>query len=119
MKSKVPRRVPWILPLVRHRDDVGIVEMFPLMIATARTFGRGFGRRWITVKPVLDHIVVILFGPEHAAECLTHNQSSIIRKMFWNYGLIKVVSFVNSRIEDLFEVGESLRFLVVRLIRQT
>src|SRR6185369_11674623 len=105
MKSKIPRRIPGILPLIRHRDDVGVVEMFPLMIATARAFGRRFGRRWITVKPVLDHIVIVLFGPEHAGERLAHDEPCIVRKMFRYDCLIEVIGFMSSVAEDLFEIS--------------
>src|SRR5690242_21495221 len=30
-----PRRIPRVLPLVGHRDDVGVVEMRPFAIASA------------------------------------------------------------------------------------
>ena len=33
MKSKIPRGVPGIFPLVRHRDDVGVVEMRPVVVS--------------------------------------------------------------------------------------
>ena len=33
MKGEIPRGVPRVLPFVRHRDDVGVVQMPPLVIA--------------------------------------------------------------------------------------
>ena len=38
MEGEIPRRVPGILPLVRHGDDVGVVHVMPLLVAR-RAFG--------------------------------------------------------------------------------
>ena len=35
VEREVPGRVPGVLPLVRHRDDVGVVEVRPLVVAAA------------------------------------------------------------------------------------
>src|SRR6185369_2879947 len=91
--------------------------MFPLMIATAYTLCRWFRRPGIAVEPLLDHVVVELFGPEHAGECLAHDEPRIVRKMFGNDGLIELVSFVNARVKDLFEVRESF-FAISVLVTQ-
>ena len=40
VERQIPGRVPGILPLVRHRDDVGVVEVRPLVIAAAPALGR-------------------------------------------------------------------------------
>src|SRR6516164_6838688 len=34
MKREIPGRIPWVFPFVRHRDDVGIVQMQPVGIAS-------------------------------------------------------------------------------------
>ena len=34
VKREVPGRIPWVFPLVRHYDDVGIVQMQPVGIAS-------------------------------------------------------------------------------------
>src|ERR1044071_830506 len=113
MKRKIPRRVPWILPLIRHRNDIGVVEMFPLVIATTDTLSWRFGRARISVQPLLDYVVIELFGPEHAGECLAHDESRIVGKMFGNDGLIELIGFVNTRGEDLFKVRERLLSVLV------
>ena len=33
VEGEVPGRVPRVLPLVRHRDDVGVVQVRPLVVA--------------------------------------------------------------------------------------
>ena len=35
MKGQVPGRIPGVFPLVRHRDDVGVVHVLPMLIALA------------------------------------------------------------------------------------
>ena len=42
VEGEVPGCVPGVFPFVRHRDDVGIVQMLPLAIATVASIGR----RW-------------------------------------------------------------------------
>ena len=55
VERQVPGRVPGILPLVRHRDDVGVVEVRPLAIAAA-TCVRCRRRRLagVAVEPLRD-----------------------------------------------------------------
>src|SRR5271170_4385593 len=52
--GKVPRRVPWVLPLVGDRDNVAVIEMRPLAVASVLT---AFGRRrlsWIAIEPMFN-----------------------------------------------------------------
>jgi hypothetical protein len=49
MKRQVPRRVPWVFPLVGHRDDVGIVEMRPAAVAAVQPRIRRARHRRITL----------------------------------------------------------------------
>src|SRR5262249_22834724 len=116
MKGKIPRRVPWILPLIGHGNDIGVVKMFPLVISTTNPLSRRFGRRRITIQPLLDHVVIELLGPKHAGECLAHDQPRVVRKMFGNDGLIELISLVKATAEDLFKIEESLLSLVVIVI---
>src|SRR6516165_1927087 len=70
MKSKIPGRVPGILPLVRHGDDIGIVEVWPVVVADAlMALGRRrLGR--ITFEPSAEIVVVELLGPQHTRKSL-------------------------------------------------
>src|SRR5690349_16288487 len=116
MKRKIPRRVPRILPLVGHRNDIGVVEMFPLVIATAHTLRRRLRCCRITIQPLLDDVVIELFGPEHACECLTHNKPRVSREVFGNYAAVKLIGFAKSIGEGFIELCESL-WTVELLIR--
>ena len=78
MKSQVPGGVPGILPFVGHGNDVGVVKMVPLVIATtaaARCGGVGPGR--IAFEPALTIVVVKLLAPEQSGERLAHDICAI------------------------------------------
>src|ERR1044072_9592041 len=108
MKRKIPRRVPRILPLGGHGNDIGVVEMFPLVIAAAHTLCRRLRCGRITTQPLLYDIVIELFGPEHTGECLTHDEPRVSREVLGNYTIVKLISFTKSIGEGLVELGESL-----------
>ena len=67
VKRQVPGRVPRILPFIRHRDDIGVVDMFPIVVATIPSFGWRRGRFGIAIQPLLDNVVIVLLGPEQPA----------------------------------------------------
>ena len=53
VKREIPGRVPRIFPLVGHGDDVGVVEMAPLMVAPVEPFARRFRSRRIAFDPAI------------------------------------------------------------------
>ena len=77
VEGQVPGGVPGILPLVRHGDDVGVVE-----VQSSRGCGpcSALGRRrraaGIAVQPVAHVVMVELLRPEHAGEGLAHARSA-------------------------------------------
>ena len=80
VKGEVPCRVPWILPLVGHRDDVGVVDVRPLRIPSRQP-----RRRWsripgIARQPFLHGIMVELLGPEQPGERLPIHRSLLGRE---------------------------------------
>ena len=75
MECKIPRGIPGILPLVRHGDDVIVVEMRPILVAAFLAVG---GWHWacrITFEPVCHSVVIELLGPKQACITLTHDIS--------------------------------------------
>ena len=64
VKRQIPCRIPGILPLVGHGDDVGVVQMRPLMIAPLQTRIWRLRSARIAFQPALDFQVVILLRPE-------------------------------------------------------
>src|SRR5215472_10695244 len=93
--------------------------MFPFAITTALSFRRRLGSIRIAVEPLLDHIVIELFRPQHPGERLAHHRASVVREMSGGHCLVELVSFVNSLAEDLFEIRERVLALPYWLVRQT
>ena len=52
VERQIPGRVPGVLPLVRHRDDVGVVEVRPLAIAAVLTVGRRSRLQRVAAQPL-------------------------------------------------------------------
>ncbi len=87
MKGEIPRRVPRVFPFVRHGNDVGIVQVDPLVVAalTAARIRRGL--RGIAAQPAADVVVITLLAPEqsgeslalHAARVLAQSLSDLLR----------------------------------------
>ena len=78
VEGEVPRRVPGVLPLVGHREDVVVVQMPPVGIAPGlprRRRGR-LGR--IAVEPAGDVVVIELLAPDHAGERLAHDRGLVV-----------------------------------------
>ena len=66
LKCQVPRGVPRVLPLVRHRENIGIVQVGPLVIPSTFSLGRRRRLAWVALQP-LEHVVVIkLLAPDQA-----------------------------------------------------
>ncbi len=70
VEGEVPCGVPGVLPLVRHRDDVGVEHVKPFGIARALP-GR-FEQRVTVVllEPSIQIEVVVLLAPEHSRQRL-------------------------------------------------
>ena len=72
VEGQVPGRVPGVLPLVGHGDDVLVHHMVPLPVpevAAAAIEGVGV----VLVQPLVTVEEVELLGPEHAGDGLAHD----------------------------------------------
>jgi hypothetical protein len=90
--------------------------MLPLVIPPLKAFSRRFRCGRITIQPLFDNVMIELFGPEHAGECLAHDQLRILGQIFGNDGLIELICLVDATAEDLLEIEESLLSPVVFVI---
>ena len=116
VEREVPRRVPGVLPLVGHRDDVGVVEMVQSLLRPSA----GGGRRrlaGVAVQPVADDVVVELLRPEQPAEGLPQDVRGVFRERAGDHGRVKLVGFSLARIDDTGRVVDRARAKV--LVRQT
>ena len=104
MKGKIPGRVPGILPLVRHRDDVAVIHVVPMIVAWGAALrleriGTALG------EPLVDIIVVELLGPQHAGQRLAHHVGCIgIERRRDDRG-IELVRFLPARLHRGVEVA--------------
>ena len=71
VKGEVPRGVPRILPLIRHRDDVVVAEVAPSRVAAG--FPRSGGRHLVALEPARNVVVIELQAPDHSREGLPHH----------------------------------------------
>ena len=77
MKRQVPRRIPGILPLVRHGDDVAVEHVEPLRVTCGSVTRPKKRMRPMLIQPAIEVEIVILLGPQHACERLAmHTRSS-------------------------------------------
>jgi hypothetical protein len=75
VEREIPGRVPRVLPLVRHRDHVAVVEMAPIAIAALLAdLGRARLLR-VAVEPRVDRVVIELTAPQESGVRLAHDQS--------------------------------------------
>ncbi len=109
MKGQVPGRVPRILPLVGHREHVGIVEMRPFGIASALAFGRRGRLGGIAPQPLRHVIVKELFGPDQTGQRLALDPPQLgVGQALLQPG-VKLVGFVPAPGDDGVEIRESTR----------
>ncbi len=70
VKRQIPGRIPGILPLVRHGDDVSVVEMRPIRVASMEPFSGRFGPSRVALQPSIDVVMIELLAPEEAGKRL-------------------------------------------------
>ena len=70
MEREIPRRVPRVLPLVRHRDDVGVEHVEPYGVPHAGPHRSEQRVALVLGQPPLEVEVVELLAPQHAGQRL-------------------------------------------------
>src|SRR5689334_13060419 len=108
MEREIPRRVPGVLPLVGHRDHVGIVEMRPVAVAAVLAAGRGLWMFRIAAEPLRHVVVKELLAPDHSGERLTLDALRVAARDVTLQVAVELVSFATSAREDTVEVVERL-----------
>ena len=95
VERQIPCGVPGIFPLVRHRNDVGVIQVRLLMVPPIYSLGRRRRGPWIPLEPIADYIVIKLFRPQHAGERLPHHVPGVRSQVRWNHGRIELVGFAH------------------------
>ena len=95
MEREVPGGVPGILPLIGHRNDVGVVEVRPVRIAALEACRRGLRIRRVAFEPFVNVVVIELLRPEQPGQCLSHDLLSVGRKPLggWLWRRIRPLRF--------------------------
>ncbi len=106
VERQVPGGVPRILPLVGHGEDVEVVEVQPVVVASPAPGPgrRGAGR--IARQPLLDVVVVELLGPHHSRQRLTVHRSFLRGELRRLDGQVVVVGLGVAPGEQLGEIPE-------------
>ena len=90
VKSQIPCRIPGVLPLVGHGDDVFIQHMKPLRVpGVAISDMEGVGV--MLIQPAVAVEEVELLAPQHAGEGLAHHVSRVRGDRWRGHGAVELV----------------------------
>ena len=104
VEGEIPCRIPGVLPRVRHGDDIHVVQVRPLVVASLTPHvGDGWPGR-IAVEPAADVVVVELLRPEHPAERLAGDEPLVLRDVCGNDLGVELVGLPLARGHDRVEV---------------
>ena len=103
VKRQVPCRVPWILPLVWHGDDVLIIKVRPFLVAAVPALRRWRGARGIALQPRLYVVMIKLLRPQHPRKRLPHDGLGIVGELFRDSCSVKLFGFFLARHEQAVE----------------
>ena len=108
VECQIPRGVPRILPFVRHRNDVGVVEVRPVGVAAFLAAGRRSRLGGIALEPFANVVVKKLLRPDHAGKSLALDVALVGVVNAVLQRAVKLVGFGDARGEGGVEVGEGL-----------
>ena len=102
VEREVPGRVPGVLPLVRHRDDVRVVHVEPLVVADGLLVAQGdIGP--VLAEPAVQVVEVVLLRPEHAGQGLPHHVRRVRAERRRGDVGVAQIRFADPRLQYLLE----------------
>ena len=118
VEGQVPGRIPGVLPLVGHGDDVLVQHVEPLRVpGVAIAVMEWVGV--VLVEPVVAIEEEELFAPQHAGDGLAHDVGRILTHGWRGDRLVELVGFTTPGGEDVVErLSEGLGLLVRRRARE-
>ena len=116
VKCEIPCGIPGILPLVRHGDDVGVVKMGPIRVASMEPFSGRFGPSRVALQPPIDVVMVELLAPEEAGKRLPLDAACVFGEIGGCECAVELVGLLNPLRERGIErlVRETLLAIFVR-----
>ncbi len=109
VEREVPRGVPRILPLVRHREDVGVVEMRPIVIAPVLALGRRRRTTGVAREPRAHVVVITLLREQHSGEGLPLHAARVVGKIGVNMQGVEFIRFADALRENALELRTERR----------
>ncbi len=100
-----------ILPLVRHRDHVGVQHVEPFRVP--HVLPGGFEQRMALVlaQPLLQVEVVVLLAPQHSRQRLAVHPALIFAQRLRRDPLVEFVRVADPAFEYLLEIAEGIFYL--------
>src|SRR5256884_3825069 len=103
VEGQIPGRVPGILPLVGHGDDVLIQHVVPLRVPGI--FVSGMERVGVVlVQPVVTVKEEELLAPEHAGDGLAHHPGRVFTHRWRRDRLVKLIGFTQAVSEEFIKL---------------
>jgi hypothetical protein len=117
VEREVPGRVPGVLPLVGHGDDVLVVEVPPRVVAALPAGGRWRRLGGIALQPPPDVEVVELLAPQQSGKGLAHHPPRVVGARRSLEALVELVGLTDAGRERGVE-GRAERVLAGRHVGQ-
>ena len=108
VKCQIPCSIPRVFPFIGHRNDVGVVEMLPLGVATVLAFVGRWESTGIALDPLADVVIKKLLRPNHAGERLPLNVARVGIGNVLLQLAIEFIGLAQSCGEDGVEISEGL-----------
>src|SRR4029079_10167873 len=96
-------------PFVGHGDDVGVVEMLPLSVATMLAFVGWWRTTRVAFDPLADVVIEELSGPDHAGERLSLDVARVSIGVIRLQGFVELIRLAQTRGKDGIKINEGLR----------
>ena len=77
--------------------------MRPIVVSSPASLRRWLREIGVSLQPLLHFIVVVLLGPEHSRQGLTHHGLGIGGETFRNNRSVKLVGLAHTSVEDHIE----------------
>ncbi len=109
MKRRVPGREPGVFPLVRHRQDLGRIEVPPFVIAPLLPAPGRCRPCGVAGEPLAHRVDVALLVPQHPGECLALNVTHVRGERKRRDAMVEIVCLPDALREDRVEPGAQRR----------
>src|SRR5437762_12835914 len=90
MKGEIPGGVPWVFPLVRHGNDVFVVELRPILVAALLPPLGRFGPGGKASRPRPNVLMKERLGPYNPGKVLANAGLGCSGAGFWDRELVEV-----------------------------